>query len=66
MVGFHRPVYTGRRRKSPRGRRLGGRENRRGGGLGRQASFDFIVIMSVKEKSRENHKQTKKVEEKVG
>ena len=32
LPGFHRPVYTGRRRKSPRGRRLGGRENRRGGG----------------------------------
>ena len=57
MVGFHRPVYKGRRRKSPRGRRLEGRENRRGG-LGRQASFDFIVIKSTKEKSRENHKQT--------
>ena len=59
MVGFHRPVYTDRRRKSPRGRRLEGRENRRGG-LGRQASFDFIVIKSTKEKSRENHKQTNK------
>ena len=38
--------------------------------MGRQASFDFIVIKSTKEKSRENHKQTnkqtKKVEEKAG
>ena len=71
MVGFHRPVYTDRRRKSPRGRRLEGRENRRGGGgWGRQANFDFIVIKSTKEKSRENHKQTnkqrKKIEEKAG
>ena len=41
-----------------------------GGGLGRQASFDFTVIKSAKEKSREKHKQTnkqtKKVEEKAG
>ena len=28
--------------------------------MGRQASFDFIVIKSTKEKSRENHKQTNK------
>ena len=47
MVGFHRPVYTSRRRKSPRGRRLGaareiGGEGGMGGGGG-QASFDFIV-----------------------
>ena len=26
--------------------------------MGRQASFDFIVIKSAKEKSRENNKQT--------
>ena len=29
-----------------------------GGKLGRQASFNFIVIKSTKEKSRENNKQT--------
>ena len=29
-----------------------------GGELGRQASFNFIVIKSTKEKSRENNKQT--------
>ena len=59
LPGFHRPVYTGRRRKSPRGRRLGGRENRCGGGGhwgGKLVSI--IVIKSAKEKSRENHKQT--------
>ena len=50
-------MYTGRRRKSPRDRRLGGR-GKKGGTLGRQASFDFIVIKSAKEKSRENNKQT--------
>ena len=60
MVGFHRPVYTGRRRKSPRGRRLGGRENRRGGGLGRQASFDHSDKVSEGKKSRKSqtNKQT--------
>ena len=54
-------MYTGRRRKSARDRRLGGR-GKKGGTLGRQASFDFIVIKSAKEKSRvksrENNKQT--------
>ena len=54
-------MYTGRRRKSPTDRRLGGR-GKKGGTLGRQASFDFIVIKSEKKKSRvksrENNKQT--------
>ena len=69
LPGFHRPVYTGRRRKSPRGRSLGGWEKRRGGNWGGQL-VSIIVIKSAKEKSRENHKQTnkqtKKVEEKAG
>ena len=60
LPGFHRPVYTGRRRKSPRGRRLGGRENRRVGGDWEGKLVSIIVIKSAKEKSRENHKQTNK------
>ena len=59
LPGFDRPVYTGRRRKSPRGRRLGGRENRRRGDWGGKL-VSIIVIKSAKEKSRENHKQTNK------
>ena len=70
LPGFHRPVYTGRRRKSPRGRRLGERENSRGGGNWGGKLVSIIVIKSAKEKSRENHKQTnkktKKVEEEAG
>ena len=69
LPGFHRPVYTGRRRKSPRGRRLGGRENRREGGeLGRQPSFDHSDKVSEGKKSRKSqtNKQTKKVEEEAG
>ena len=35
-------------------------EGKKGGTLGRKASFDFIVIKSANEKSRENNKQTDK------
>ena len=61
LPGFHRPVYTGRRRKSPRGRRLGGRENRRGrGGLGRQPSFDHSDKVSEGKKSRKSQTNKRK------
>ena len=63
LPGFHRPVYTGRRRKSPRGRRLGERENSRGGGeLGRQASFDHSDKVSEGKKSRKSQTNKQKNE----
>ena len=60
MVGFHRPVYTVQTGvvRAPRVGDWDEGKIRGGGEMGRQASFNFIVIKSTKEKSRENNKQT--------